>query len=136
MRTSEIFGLKWNYVDLRRGVIEVRERNYRGEQGNPKSRSSRRDLPMGTLIERYRSLKPAEASGDSFVFHGGGQPLDERSATSRARWSSRWACTSRASGWHTFRRTHLSPDLTMTWWWARGDSNARPLPCQGSALTN
>jgi len=21
-------------------------------------------------------------------------------------------------------------------WWARGDSNARPLPCQGSALTN
>lgn len=27
-------------------------------------------------------------------------------------------------------------EVRRTAWWARGDSNARPLPCQGSALTN
>ena len=75
MRTSEIFGLKWKYVDLDRGVIEVRERNYRGEQGNPKTRSSRRDLPMGSLVAQYKALKPAGASPDGFVFHARGNAL-------------------------------------------------------------
>ncbi len=28
------------------------------------------------------------------------------------------------------------PAIPLILWWARGDSNARPLPCQGSALTN
>jgi len=110
MRTSEIFGLKWKYVDLRRGVIEVRERNYRGEQGNPKTRSSRRDLPMGTLIEQYKALKPAEALPDSFVFHAAGQPLDERSVL---RYELRPVVKAlglyfEGFGWHTFRRTHLT----------------------------
>jgi len=31
--------------------------------------------------------------------------------------------------------TDIDAKLLKTWW-ARGDSNARPLPCQGSALTN
>src|ERR1035438_850734 len=31
---------------------------------------------------------------------------------------------------------HSRADAREGQWWARGDSNARPLPCQGSALTN
>ena len=36
-------------------------------------------------------------------------------------------------------RALLAASASNTWklceqWWARGDSNARPLPCQGSAL--
>jgi integrase len=110
MRTSEIFGLKWKYVDLDRGVIEVRERNYRGEQGSPKTRSSRRDLPLGVLIEQYRALKPVETLPDAFVFHEEGQPLDERSVL---RYQLRPVAKalqlySEGFGWHTFRRTHLT----------------------------
>ena len=31
---------------------------------------------------------------------------------------------------------HVQVQDALGRWWARGDSNARPLPCQGSALTN
>jgi integrase len=110
MRTSEIFGLKWKYVDLDRGVIEVRERNYRGEQGSPKTRSSRRDLPVGVLIEQYKALKPVEVPPDAFVFHEEGQPLDERSVLRYQLRPVAKALQLYFDGfrWHTFRRTHLT----------------------------
>lgn len=105
MRTSELFGLKWQYVDLHRGVIMVRERNYRGHQGQPKSRRSKRDLPITSLVERYRAIQ-----GQGFVFQQDGEPLDERSVLKyRLRpIVKRLGFYFEGFGWHTFRRTHLT----------------------------
>jgi integrase len=47
MRILEILGLRWRCADLKRGVIKVEERLYRGETGEPKSERARRILPLG-----------------------------------------------------------------------------------------
>ncbi len=105
MRISEVVGLKWQYVDLDRGVIMIRERNYRGEQGQPKSTRSKRDLPLGFLTERYRAIK-----GEGFVFHQNGEPLDEGSVLKYQLRPvlKRLGLYFEGFGWHTFRRTHLT----------------------------
>jgi integrase len=110
MRTLEIFGLKWKYVDLDTGTIQVRERNYRGDQGKPKSRRSRRNLPINGLTAKFRDFQPADASPEDFVFNDSGLPLDERSVL---RYQLRPAAKAtgvdfEGFGWHTFRRTHLT----------------------------
>jgi integrase len=65
---------------------------------------------MSTLIEQYKALRKADAPPDSFVFHSGGQPLDERSVL---RYELRPVVKAlglyfEGFGWHTFRRTHLT----------------------------
>ncbi|HEV2547010.1 MAG TPA: tyrosine-type recombinase/integrase [Stellaceae bacterium] len=48
MRPSELRGLVWGNVDLKEGVVRVRQRADRlGKIGRPKSKTSRRDIPMG-----------------------------------------------------------------------------------------
>jgi len=107
MRASEIFGLKWRYVDLNRGAILVRERNYRGDQGKPKSARSNRDLPLGSLVERYRAL-PKQPDG--YVFHQYGEPLDERTVLRHQLrpMVEKLGFHFEGFGWHSFRRTHLT----------------------------
>ncbi|MDH4993320.1 site-specific integrase [Aquamicrobium lusatiense] len=47
MRASELRGLRWQNVDLDRGVIHVAERVDRyGQFGPPKTKAGRRDIPM------------------------------------------------------------------------------------------
>ncbi len=178
----------------------------RGERPRvpPKSKRSRRDLPIPGVAERYRFLKPADVQPDDFVFQKHGEPLDERALLRQELKPvlRRLKLDFPGFGWHTFRRTHLTVfseeggtafetrdqaghakvETTMGYirtsldrrtkavskvterllppsnagimrelgvpenpalpvnnsnetgsWWARGDSNARPLPCQGSS---
>jgi integrase len=111
MRISEVMGLRWKHLDFDRGRIYVRERNYRGEQGSPKSRKSRRDLKIQpNLIEKYRLRKPSNALPDDFVFQEDGEMLDERSIL---RYELRPILVANGLyfegfGWHSFRRTHLT----------------------------
>jgi len=107
MRTSEIFGLKWKYVDLDRNVFLIRERNYRGDQDKPKSRRSRRDLPIGSLANRYRKLR---GEPDDFVFNENGAARDERSVLryQLRPVAKRLGIYFEGFGWHSFRRAHLT----------------------------
>lgn len=51
MRASELRGLTWANVDMRRHVICVRQKADRfNEIGRPKSRASRRDIPMAPMV--------------------------------------------------------------------------------------
>jgi integrase len=51
MRASELRGLRWEYVDLKEGVIRVRERvDAWGTFGPPKSKAGRRDIPLAPLV--------------------------------------------------------------------------------------
>ena len=61
-RISEILGLTWHNVDLEQGVIHIVQRNWRGDIADPKSKTSRRLLTLGYLVDRYR-IKAAVEHG-------------------------------------------------------------------------
>ncbi len=51
MRASELRGLKWTNVDLKKGEIHVRERADRfHEIGHPKSEAGERTIPIGPIV--------------------------------------------------------------------------------------
>src|SRR6202165_2664351 len=78
-RISEILGLTWHNVNLQDGVIQIVQRNWRGDIDDPKSKTSKRPLTLGYLVDRYRAKAATEtAKADNWVFvrtDGSGFPL-------------------------------------------------------------
>jgi len=68
LRISEVMGLQWRHIDFLRGVIEVRQRYYRGDVDEPKTRKSTRDVPMGCLDEFFERMYPGPGHDYDFVF--------------------------------------------------------------------
>src|SRR6202035_1628723 len=46
LRIGEILALRWGRVDLLRGTLVVAETCYKGHFGSPKTRASRREVPL------------------------------------------------------------------------------------------
>lgn len=112
-RISEILGLTWENVDLENGVIQIVQRNWRGDISKPKSRKSRRSLTLGHLVERYRvKAKATRAPAAEFVFtrtDGSKLPLWDsgvRQAMKRA--AAAEGCDFPGLGPHSFRRANLT----------------------------
>ena len=68
LRISEVLGLQWKHIDWVRGAVMVRQRFYRGDLDEPKTRKAKRDVPMGQLTERLRAVFPGPGHEDDFVF--------------------------------------------------------------------
>lgn len=101
LRRSEVLGLRWSAVDLDTGTLSVRRGRVAvgGEavEGAPKSRRSRRDLPLpGDVIEALRALRQRQRtealalgvgwSDDRLVaVHEDGTPLRPESYTDEFR---------------------------------------------------
>ncbi len=71
MRASELRGLRWSNVDLKAGVIRVRERADRYQKlGPPKSKAGRRDIPLAPMVvntlKEWRLVSPT--TGLDLVF--------------------------------------------------------------------
>ena len=49
VRAGELFALRWRHVDFERGILHVREAVHKNSFGPPKTKSSVRDLPLGTI---------------------------------------------------------------------------------------
>ena len=85
MRTGEIDGLQWKYVDFEHRLITVRETVVEGEIDTPKTQSSYRNIQMSTLV--YEALKAQhQVTGElgGFVFCSRtGQTLSHRNITQR-----------------------------------------------------
>lgn len=74
MRMSELRGLTWDAIDLQRSVVTVRKRADRYcDMGNTKSKSGRREIPMGPqLANVLRAWKLACPAGElGLVFPNG-----------------------------------------------------------------
>jgi integrase len=69
LRASELRGLQWQDVDLKQGVLNVRQRADRyNAMGEPKSAASKREVPLGPdLVAELRAWKLACPHGP-FVF--------------------------------------------------------------------
>src|SRR5262249_44427853 len=83
LRTSELFGLRWHDIDLKRGLLHVRQRaDRRGGIGRPKSAAGERMVPLPPfLANTLREWKLACPKGERDLafpnIHGG---LDHRSS--------------------------------------------------------
>ena len=85
MRTGEIDGLKWEYVDFNRRVISVRETLVAGKAEYTKTDGSQREITM--LGPVYNALKDQyQATGhlSAYVFcNAEGNPLEHNNVTKR-----------------------------------------------------
>ena len=86
MRTGEINGLKWKYVDFENEVIQVREVFSSGRsEENAKTESSIRDIPMLPMVKQALELQWEERDLDvEYVFCSrGGYPVDAHNFANR-----------------------------------------------------
>ena len=63
LRIGELLALRWKHIDFIRDAIHVRETVYEGRFGSPKTKSSRRDVPMSqpvreAFLAQRRALRP------------------------------------------------------------------------------
>ena len=112
-RISELLGLRWQHVDLQNGVLHIAQRNWRGDIDDPKSKTSKRPLTLGHLVDRYRAHAVAAAADpEKFVFvrtDGSNLPLWDsgvRQALKRAAVAE--GCDFEGLGPHSFRRANIT----------------------------
>jgi integrase len=85
MRTGEVHGLKWKYVDWDLRIIRVRETFVLGEDEYTKTDGSQRDIQMSQpVFEAMKSQFEATGEMSEYVFCNlVGTPLDNKNFTDR-----------------------------------------------------
>lgn len=112
IRLSEALGLRWCDLDLRDGVVSIRQRVRYGVVGDTKSENSERDIPIGSDLRRELAahrLASHYSDAEAFVF-----PSVQGTAIHASniyRWSSpafRAAGVPMGKQWHALRHTYGS----------------------------
>ena len=118
MRTGEVNGLQWKYVDFDHRLILVRETIVAGEEEYTKTDGSQRDIQMSQLV--YDALKVQEKGTrplSKFVFcNRDGKPLDYKNVTNRV-----WKPLLRHLGLKV-RRPYQCRHTAATLWLASGEA--------------
>ena len=118
MRTGEIDGLKWKYIDFDRRLILIRETFTWGDEDYTKNDSSQRDIQMSAPV--FDALKRQyESTGkkSEFVFcNNEYKPLDVTNVTRRV-----WYPLLRYLGLET-RNPYQSRHTAATLWLASGEA--------------
>jgi integrase len=85
MRTGEVHGLKWKYVDFDLRLIRIRETFVMGEDDYTKTEGSQRDIQMSTPVwEALQSQFKATGGKSEYVFCNlKSQPLDNKNFSDR-----------------------------------------------------
>lgn len=85
MRTGEVDGLQWEYVDFERREILVRETLIHGKTEYTKTDGSQREIPMfGPVYDALKEQYEATGKFSKFVFSNRlGEPLDHNNVTKR-----------------------------------------------------
>jgi integrase len=112
LRVGEILGLRWQDVDFKQGELRVEQAVYRGSVGSPKTRGSRRTLPLSdALVSALKTLalRSLEASPQSLVFATrNGTPHSDTNLLLRDLKPAGRQIGAPWLSWHTFRRTHAT----------------------------
>jgi len=118
MRTGEVDGLKWRYVDFTRGLILVRETIVAGEDDYTKNDFSQRDIKMiGPVLEAMRRQFRATGNTSEYVFcNREGKPLEHNNVTKRV-----WYPMLLRLGLEK-RRPYQTRHTAATLWLAAGES--------------
>jgi integrase len=112
LRIGELLALRWKSLDLIRGTIQVRESVSEGVFGLPKTKSSRRDVPMSPPVRETllaHRVRARQKDPDDLVFATSKQtPLNPKNLLRRVL---RPTCASLGLPlitWHSFRHTHAT----------------------------
>ena len=118
MRTSEVDGLQWKYVDFERRQILVREALVRGRIVGTKTDGSSRDIDMNTLVlDALQKHRKKVGDRSPFVFSGGtASHLHSRNVARRV-----WYPLLRYLGLSP-RRPYQTRHTAATLWLAAGES--------------
>jgi len=110
LRIGGILALRWKCVDLLNETLEVAETYSNGEFGPPKTRSSRRVIPMSaTLVGTLKPLRPTGCTPDRLVFATSkNTPLNPKNLYNRALAPACDAIGQPRISWHSFRHTHAT----------------------------
>jgi integrase len=110
LRIGEILALRWKRVDLLAETLEVAETYSSGMFGPPKTRSSRRVIPMSaTLVGIFKQLRPSDCQPDDLVFRTAkGTPLSDKNLYNRELAPACDAIKQPRVSWHSFRHTHAT----------------------------
>jgi integrase len=110
LRIGEILALRWGRINLAAGTLRVEETCYHGRFGTPKTKASRRELPVASAVVQalltHRSRSNGTSAGALVFCTSNGTPLASNNLRKR---QLRPACL-RAGlapiNWHTLRHTH------------------------------
>jgi len=107
MRSGEIFGLRWKYVDFEGHSILVAETVYQGRSSLPKTRASNRKVFISDLaLEALQQLKSCGGGPDDFVFCSSkGTPFNPNNVRNRVLIPACRRAGLPLIGWHDMRRT-------------------------------
>jgi integrase len=112
MRIGELLALRWKHIDFLRGVISIRESFYRGRFDTPKTRCSRRDIPMSEAIQQAllahrghsRNTEP-----EALVFVSRTQtPVNPKNMLRRVLQPTCKKLGLPLVSWHSFRHSHAT----------------------------
>lgn len=118
MRTSEVDGLQWKYVDFEKGLISIRETLVNGFVETTKTVESIRDIVMSKpVFDAMWAQKELSKNDDVLVFcTRNGLPLDRRNVMNRV-----WYPTLRRLGIKR-RIPYQTRHTTATLWLAAGEN--------------
>jgi integrase len=103
-----LLALRTKNVDVNVGVIRVRETVHEGRFGSPKTRSSRREVPMSESVRRI--LRPLVGVGEAdLIFRSrNGSPINPKNLSNRVLRPKCRELSLPVVGWHSFRHTHAT----------------------------
>ena len=118
MRTGEVHGLKWKYIDFDLRIIRVREAFVLGEDEYTKTDGSQRDIQMSQPVwDALKSQFEATGKTSEYVFCNlTGQPLDNKNFSDRV-----WYPLLRHLGLQK-RRPYQMRHTAATLWLASGEA--------------
>jgi integrase len=118
MRTGEVHGLKWKYIDFERRLILVRESIVLNEEDDLKTDGSMRDIQMNQLVfDALQKQYEVSAKLSEFVFCGrSGKPIDNQNFLNRV-----WAPLLRHLSLE-HRRAYQMRHTAATLWLASGEA--------------
>jgi integrase len=112
LRIGEILALRWKRVDLLGGTLEVAENFSSGEFGLPKTRSSRRIIPISSalagVLESQRSRVNPRTPEDLVFQTAKGTPLSDKNLYNRELAPACDQIGLPRISWHSFRHTNAT----------------------------
>jgi len=117
LRASELRGLRWADVDLKRGELHVRQRADRyNTVGKPKSNAGSRTIPIGPMVvNTLRQWKAARPAGELVFATRTGRPMEHTNLVRCALWPAQVAAgvvsadgRAKYTGLHALRHFYAS----------------------------
>jgi integrase len=110
LRIGELLALRWQDIDSEKGLLSVNQTVYEGHFDEPKSRRSKRRIPLGPkCVEILAALKHTEATPSTLVFSArNGSPLSRRNLLNRQLKPAAIALKLTGVNWHWFRHAHAT----------------------------